>query len=1190
MLRFCFVLSLLLLAAENFAVDSKNIPWNQKKRVALLVGVNQYTDTTSLKFPVSDSKKMKTILEKVGYFDHIEILNDEEGLRDKTKLPTKENIEGMFKALIDSKPDTILFYFSGHGLIDGEKNNAIAPSDTKVSNDFKKVENIINLDELAKQVDTSIEQGIFLIDACRSPLPKGQKIVLDNSDLSQESKKSNSSNIPTITIKKKLPFSKELLREDVENARGVSILIGTSPDNTSLEDETLESGIFTYYMIKGLEGGILNETIEEYVTISSLRSFIDKKFIANREEDISVLEDILNNTKPDSERYSQVKNRIVEAKNRLPQRTYLIAPARGVTGDPLISFGRPNWNHIVERVKYIDDDGVIIYAKNHLEEGIRKSYMNFFSKQESTGKFYPDDLDGVGKMKFDYDANFFEAIQYDKEGREIFTHKLEYDSDKKNWEYSGFIPKSDIDAKFEKKIFNQFGNILNKSLFQLDSEKGKLIPIGGIQYSYNASGKITKELSTVLNREYSKKYTYNGKGLLTSIKIFGFDSEKKEMIPFEDENGINEYKFFYDLNGNQIKEEYYNSRGYLQEDLNNIAYKNYSYDKSGNKIREEAFRSNHNPLTKEGISSILYKYDANKRVIEKSFFTEIEIENKKRKIKQTDDAGVHLYRYSYDSECLRDRTIAIIRKKKFYILDSDWQVNATTSENCYKQIQMIGKSGEPVPSRLGASRIEFVHDGGREIFKRYLNNSGKFLYASVPYKTYYANRFDENGNHIERDLRLISGELIENQDGFAGIHYKHDKEGREIEMSYIGAKGQLVRGIRGVARYVYQYNRNGRLISVEMFDSKGNYTAEDSGSSITKEVYKYNDKDQHIQTEYYGANGKLASNGGYAKEKLEYDKFGNLILKEEYNDKNKILSTEKNKYNQFGQLIRHEILDEKNNITYWVDYQYDTDNRLIQVDKSHETTKYIYQDKFHYREEKYTSDKSPIFPIIHYELNKDYKVISKTFQYALEKNAVSPNNKLYQIRYEFDKNGNMILEESLDAFGNLINPKASFEAARKIFRYDDGNNKIAETYFNDDGSLSNTISQDWVSYARSRIVYDRECANAFRKKEHNKSNLEIDNLLRDSSGCEIFRSMHKASGELLQRYFKDRVNNEFLSIEKINPKGYINVGGERGIPKDKYFQVFENPDGKSDSRRVRLELDRFHRPIEISFESSRLKK
>ena len=30
-----------------------------------------------------------------------------------------------------------------------------------------------------------------------------------------------------------------------------------------------------------------------------------------------------------------------------------------------------------------------------------------------------------------------------------------------------------------------------------------------------------------------------------------------------------------------------------------------------------------------------------------------------------------------------------------------------------KQIQMIGKSGEPVPSRLGASRIEFVHDGGR---------------------------------------------------------------------------------------------------------------------------------------------------------------------------------------------------------------------------------------------------------------------------------------------------------------------------------------------------------------------------------------------------------------------------------------------------------------------------------------------
>ena len=74
-----------------------------------------------------------------------------------------------------------------------------------------------------------------------------------------------------------------------------------------------------------------------------------------------------------------------------------------------------------------------------------------------------------------------------------------------------------------------------------------------------------------------------------------------------------------------------------------------------------------------------------------------------------------------------------------------------------------------------------------EIFKRYLNNSSKFLYASVPYKTYYANRFDENGNHIERFKTYIR-RANRNQDGFAGIHYKHDKEGREIEMSYIGAK------------------------------------------------------------------------------------------------------------------------------------------------------------------------------------------------------------------------------------------------------------------------------------------------------------------------------------------------------------------------------------------------------------------
>ncbi|HMX34602.1 MAG TPA: caspase family protein, partial [Leptospiraceae bacterium] len=1083
--------------------------------------------------------------------------------------------------------DTILFYFSGHGLIDGEKNNAIAPSDLKVSKDFKKIENTINLDELAKQVDTSIEQGIFLIDACRSPLPKGERISLDKANVSETNLKEKQILKP-FSWKKKLTFSTETIREDVENARGVTVLIGTSPDNSSLEDDSIKSGIFTYYMIKGLEGGILDENIEEYVTMSSLRSYIDKKFIAHKQENLQILEENLKKTKKDSENYQILQEKVLETKKSLPQKTYLIAPARGVTGDVMISFGRPNLDNLIERVKYFDDDGILIHAKVHLENGSRKSYMNFFSKQESTGKFYPDDLDGVGKMKFTYDENYFEARQFDKEGRETFTHKLEYDPDKKNWIYAGVVSKSDIGAKFEKVTFDTKGKILKKGYFDWNSENGFISYIGGITYTYDSLGKIKEELNAVKGRDYTVKYFYNSKGLLISKKIYRFDNAKNKDILYEDENNTHEYKYSYDSSGNLILEEYFNLKGKLQDDLNNIAYKKYSYDKSGNKIEEEAFRSTHNPLSKEGVTSTVFKYDSKKRVIEKSFFAEAEVDSNKKKIKQIDDFGVHAYRYTYDEECLRDRSIAIRRRRDFYQEGVDWQANAKTSENCYKSVEMLDRSGSPTPNRLGATKIEFINDGGRELFKRYLNSSGKFLYADIPHQVYYANRFDDKGNHIERDLRLVSGELLENQDGFAGIHFKYDQDRREIERIYIGANGKPVTGIRGVARYVNTYNKNGKLISVEMFDPKGKLVAEDE-SKVAKEIYKYNEKDQLVLTEYYGVDGKLFSDGGLAREKRDYDPNGNVILIEEYSSANKLITKEKNQYNPKNQITRKEIWNEKE-LVLNKEYFYDKENRLIEENSGSEKTKYTYLDPTHFKEEKeLNGQKVPVFGnafSVLYELNSSGKIISKTYLDESGKNPINQKRMPSVYRYEYDGDGNLILEECLDFYGNLVDPNSNLEPARKIFRYDANRNKIFETYFREDGWLFNII-RNGLSYSRHTIEYDLECARDFINRNKSKNQSEIEVMLREFSGCEIFRSYHKSNGELLQRYTRDKQNNEYLSMEKVDAKGYISVGGERGIQKDTYIQLFENPEGNSNSKRIRLTLDRFHRPIGISFEAGK---
>src|SRR6187431_1274457 len=104
--------------------DHANV--NQDRKKALVIGISDYDDLMSLNLCKNDADELSRVLEKQGY-----------ELTDKNKLTGRVTAKTMREAIYDFfnddyvKPkDTLLFYFSGHGLPDGFGNHYLAASDT----------------------------------------------------------------------------------------------------------------------------------------------------------------------------------------------------------------------------------------------------------------------------------------------------------------------------------------------------------------------------------------------------------------------------------------------------------------------------------------------------------------------------------------------------------------------------------------------------------------------------------------------------------------------------------------------------------------------------------------------------------------------------------------------------------------------------------------------------------------------------------------------------------------------------------------------------------------------------------------------------------------------------------------------------------------------------------------------------
>ena len=224
------------LSDENADNKVKVQQSNEVKIWAVVVGVSAYNHMPSLRYTDDDAYQFYAFLKSVegGALpdNQVEVLIDENATK-------KGILRSMEKVLLKADHnDVVLFYFSGHG-IDG----AFVPFD------FDGFNNRLFHTEIKNVLERSqAKHKIVLADACHSGSLLAMKEPLNG------------------TLKK---FYSEFER----TKGGLALLMSSKSEEVSLEDGGLRSGIFSYYMVKGLKGKA-DANKDKIITIQELYDYV----------------------------------------------------------------------------------------------------------------------------------------------------------------------------------------------------------------------------------------------------------------------------------------------------------------------------------------------------------------------------------------------------------------------------------------------------------------------------------------------------------------------------------------------------------------------------------------------------------------------------------------------------------------------------------------------------------------------------------------------------------------------------------------------------------------------------------------------------------------------------------------------------------------------------------------------------
>jgi hypothetical protein len=228
---------------------------NGGSKKAIIIAVSDYEILQPLDFCKSDGNEMYAILKSLNY-----------EIQENHKLVGRVKWQDLRRSIIDFfrnrniKPrDTLLFYFSGHGVLDAFGDHYLAPSEL---DPFEPDANGFLFDELTRVIDKSNSQRIVtILDCCYSGAAKIGK-----------GGEEDAANAGRKAIDEKSRI--------LERGEGKCILAASQAYQKAFETTQKDHSLFTHFLIEGLKGN--EEAVDNYgcVTPDLLGKFIYNRIMS----------------------------------------------------------------------------------------------------------------------------------------------------------------------------------------------------------------------------------------------------------------------------------------------------------------------------------------------------------------------------------------------------------------------------------------------------------------------------------------------------------------------------------------------------------------------------------------------------------------------------------------------------------------------------------------------------------------------------------------------------------------------------------------------------------------------------------------------------------------------------------------------------------------------------------------------
>ncbi len=236
-------------AAGREADILEDSPKVEVEKFGIIIGVSHYDDEgiDSLCCAAEDAAALYEVLTSVPQgFEQSNLALICDG-QDPGHQPTRSNILKYLRSYISlaGENDTILIFFSGHGMLADDSKLYLAPRDAaKVMLE----ETCVSFDDLRAMLDSSrAKRKVILLDACHSGAGKS---------------------IEALTA--------DAIEELEEISEGTFMLTSCAPQERSFEMKDKGHGAFTFFLLEGLRGNA-DANADNLITMSEVSNYVSHR-------------------------------------------------------------------------------------------------------------------------------------------------------------------------------------------------------------------------------------------------------------------------------------------------------------------------------------------------------------------------------------------------------------------------------------------------------------------------------------------------------------------------------------------------------------------------------------------------------------------------------------------------------------------------------------------------------------------------------------------------------------------------------------------------------------------------------------------------------------------------------------------------------------------------------------------------